>query len=73
MEAEIVEAMKLGGLLTAVGVLAILGGTVWWTNKHPTVDAKSKTPDAPKILSLDPKQITDIRIAKDRLRSDRTG
>jgi Domain of unknown function (DUF4340) len=56
--------MKLGGLLTAVGVLAILGGTVWWTNKHPTVDAKSKTPDAPKILSLDPKQITDIRIAK---------
>jgi DNA-binding beta-propeller fold protein YncE len=56
--------MKLGGLLTAVGVLAILGGTLWWTNKHPTVDAKSKTPDAPKILSLDPKQITDIRIAK---------
>ncbi len=56
--------MKLGGLLTAIGVLAILGGTVWWTNKHPSVDAKSKTPDAPKILSLDPKQITDIRIAK---------
>jgi len=56
--------MKTGGLLTAIGVLAILGGTLWWTNKHPTVDAKSKTPDAPKILSLDPKQITGIRIAK---------
>ena len=56
--------MKTGGLVTAIGVLAILAGTLWWTNKHPTVDAKSKTPDAPKILSLDPKQITDIRIAK---------
>src|SRR5580692_663110 len=56
--------MKTGGLVTAIGVLAILVGTLWWTNKHPTVDAKSKTPDAPKILSLDPKQINDIRIAK---------
>jgi hypothetical protein len=55
--------MKLGGLLTAIVVLGILAGTVWWTNKHPTVD-KSKTPEAPKILSLDPKQINDIRIAK---------
>ena len=27
--------MKAGGLFTAIGVLVVLGGLVWWFNKHP--------------------------------------
>jgi hypothetical protein len=56
--------MKAGGLFTAVGVLAVLGGLVWWSNKHPAEDAKSKTPPAPKLISVDPKQIETVRITK---------
>jgi len=58
--------MKAGGLVSAVGVLAVLGGLVWWTNKHPSTgaDAKKKTDDTPKIVSLDPGQMQQIRIAK---------
>lgn len=55
--------MKPGGLFTAIGALIVLGGLVWWFNKHPTVEAK-KTPDAPKLVSVDAKQIEDIRLAK---------
>ena len=55
--------MKLGGLLDAIDVLAVLGGTVCWTNKHPSVDAKSKAKDNRKVLKTGPKQITGIRIA----------
>jgi hypothetical protein len=55
--------MKPGGLFTAIGALIVLGGLVWWFNKHPTVDAK-KTPDAPKLISVDAKQIEDIRLVK---------
>ena len=56
--------MKFGGLFTAVGVLIVLGGLVWWFNKHPTTDTASKTPPAPKLISVDPKQIEDIRLVK---------
>jgi hypothetical protein len=57
--------MKPGGLFTAVGVLIVLGGVVWWFNKHPSTDATaSKTPAAPKLISVDPKQIEGIRLAK---------
>jgi hypothetical protein len=56
--------MKAGGLFTAIGLLAILGGLVWWSNKHPSVDAKSNTPAAPKLISVDAKQIDDIKILK---------
>jgi Domain of unknown function (DUF4340) len=56
--------MKAGGLFTAIGVLAILGGAIWWSNKHPSTDTKSKTPDTPKIVSVDGKQIDTIRISK---------
>ena len=57
--------IKPGGLFTAVGVLVVLGGLVWWFNKHPTADATaSKTATAPKLISVDPKQIEDIRLAK---------
>lgn len=56
--------MKFGGLLTALGVLVVLGGLVWWSNKHPSVSAASKTPPAPKLISVDAKQIEGIVLAK---------
>jgi hypothetical protein len=55
--------LKPQGLITAVGVLAILGGYAWWANKHPVADTAS-TPASPKILSLTANQVTSIRIAK---------
>lgn len=55
--------MKSGGLFTAIAVLIVLGGLVWWSNKHPTSTA-SKTPPSPKIISVDAKQIDGIRLAK---------
>jgi hypothetical protein len=56
--------MKPGGLFTALGVLIVLGGLVWWSNKHPTAPAASKTPPAPKLIAVDPMQIEGIRLAK---------
>ncbi len=57
--------IKTGGLMASMIVLIVLGGLVWWFNKHPTTDASAKkTPDAPKLISVDPKNITDIRLAK---------
>jgi len=56
--------MKSGGLITALGVLVVLGGAVWWFNKHPTTDTASKTPPAPKLISVDAKQIEGIVLAK---------
>jgi hypothetical protein len=57
--------MKPGGLLGAICVLGVLAGLIWWSNKHPAVDANAtKTPAIPKIIALDPKQINGIRIAR---------
>src|SRR5579863_411213 len=56
--------MKPGGLLTAVAVLVVLGGLVWWSNKHPSAGTASKTPPAPKLIAVDAKQIEGIKLAK---------
>src|SRR5580700_2788808 len=56
--------LKPHGLITALGVLAILGGYAWWANKHPVADKASATPASPKILSLSADQIQSVRIAK---------
>jgi hypothetical protein len=56
--------MKSGGLLTALCILIVLSGLVWWTGKHPSQPAASKTPAAPKIISVDPKQIEGIVLIK---------
>jgi len=56
--------MKPGGLFTALGVLIVLGGLVWWSNKHPSAPAASKTPPTPKLISVDPMLIEGIRLAK---------
>jgi hypothetical protein len=55
--------MKPGGLFTAVAALIVLGGLVWWFNKHPSTDTK-KTADTPKLISVDAKNIEAIRLAK---------
>jgi Domain of unknown function (DUF4340) len=56
--------MKAGGLFTAIGLLAVLGGLIWYSSKHPTVDTKSTPPAGPKLVSVDAKQIDTIRILK---------
>jgi hypothetical protein len=55
--------MKPTGLLAACGVLAVLGGLVWWTKLHPK-KVEPTTPDAPKVLALGEDQIEEIRISK---------
>jgi hypothetical protein len=56
--------MKAGGLFAAIGVLAVLGGLVYWTNKHPKSDTKTDVTATPKLIALDPAQMQQIRIAK---------
>ena len=56
--------LKPQGLITAVGVLAILGGYAWWANRHPTSDKSAADKTSPKILTLTADQITGFRLAK---------
>ena len=44
--------MKPVRLLLAAIVLAVLGGLIWWTNKHPSVDTSKKDPLTQKIVPL---------------------
>ena len=55
--------MKVGGLFTALGILVVLGGLVWWSNKHPATDAKT-APAAPKLITAKPDEFQHITIAK---------
>lgn len=57
--------MNPARLFTSLALLAILGGLVYWSNKHPNTDTTtSKTPAAPKLISVDANQIESIRLAK---------
>ena len=55
--------MKTGGLITATCVLAVLGGLVFWAQRHPPAPA-TPTPVSPKIIADDAKQIDNISIVK---------
>jgi hypothetical protein len=55
--------MKLSGLFTALGVLIVLGGLVWWSNKHPATEAKT-TPALAKLITVKPDEFEHISIAK---------
>jgi hypothetical protein len=55
--------LKPTGLLAACGVLVVLGGLVFWTNKHPKTDTPA-TPAAPKITEYKDDQLEGMRIAK---------
>jgi hypothetical protein len=58
--------MKSHSLAIAVGVLAVLGGVLYWSNKHPQNEEASKiAPDAPPaILKIDQAAITKLEIKK---------
>jgi hypothetical protein len=56
--------LKPTGLLSATVVLLILGGTVYYFQKHPKAPDAPATPAAPKILSVSEGDIQAIRIAK---------
>jgi Domain of unknown function (DUF4340) len=49
--------------MIATGVLVVLGGTIWWFNRHPKKEAPL-TPPSPQILSVKDDQVEGIRIAK---------
>ena len=53
--------MKPNGLLIAAGVLAVLGGLTWWSNKKQAASAKSSDTTT-KILSIPNDQFQEIRI-----------
>ena len=68
--------LKPHGLITAVGVLAILGGYAWWANRHPAADTSPATGATSKILTLAADQIQSIQLAKtgaDPITLTRTG
>lgn len=57
--------MKFKGLLTAVIVLAALGGGVYWSNKAKEAEEKAPSKDAPpKVLTIPDDQFKNIRIQK---------
>jgi hypothetical protein len=56
--------LKPTGLLAATGVLLILGGTIWYFQKHPKAPDVPATPATPNILTVAEGQIDGIRIAK---------
>ena len=55
--------MKPKGLLTAVALLAMLGGAVWWSNKRQASAGKSSDKTV-KLLTIPEDQFQEIRIKK---------
>ena len=64
--------MKPTGLIIAVGVLAVLGGATWWSNKKQASASKS-TDTTVKILSIPNDQFQEIRLKKDNSTVDLKG
>src|SRR5215813_8448988 len=55
--------MKIRGLLIAVLILLVLGGTLYWSDHHKAADAAK--PDAPaQILKIDEASATKIELRK---------
>src|SRR5438309_2226517 len=55
--------MNPKGLIIAVGVLAVLGGATWWSNKKQASASKS-TDTTTKILSIPAADFQEIRLKK---------
>ena len=56
---------QMRGLLVAAVALAVLSGLVYWSKKHKQDEAAKPPADAaPKILTLDDKQINEVTIHK---------
>src|ERR1044071_5266424 len=57
--------MKFKGMLTAVIVLAALGGGLYWSDKKQKADEKAPPKDAPpKVLTIAEDQFKAIRLQK---------
>jgi hypothetical protein len=56
--------MKPKGLLTAVVLLAVLGGLTWWSNKSQADKAKTPADTATKLLTIPDDQFQEIKIKK---------
>jgi hypothetical protein len=52
--------MNPKSLLIAVGILAILGGAVYYTNENPPSTGEEK----PKIVSVEPEQVQELTISR---------
>jgi ribosomal protein L12E/L44/L45/RPP1/RPP2 len=69
--------MKPNGLLIAAGLLAVLGGAIWWSNKKQDAASKNPATAETKILTIPSDQIQEIVIKHaagetDDLRNDGT-
>jgi Domain of unknown function (DUF4340) len=56
--------MKIRGLLIAVLVLLVLGGTLYWSDHHKAADATKPFDAPPQILKLDEANATRIELRK---------
>ncbi len=59
--------MPVRNLLIALGLLAVLGGGVWWSNKHQAAEEakpKKDDPAAPKILAIPDDQIAQLTLKR---------
>src|SRR5437868_15070747 len=57
--------MKIRGLLTAVVVLLVLGGTLYWSDHHKSAEGAAKPADTPpQILKLDEASASKIEMRK---------
>jgi len=56
--------MKIRGLLIAVLVLLVLGGTLYWSDHHKAADATKSVDAPPQILKLDEANATKIELRK---------
>ncbi len=56
--------VRPNGLLVAVGLLAVCGGLIWWSNKKQASASKSPTDTSLKILTIPDDQMQEVRIKK---------
>src|SRR5690242_15068846 len=57
--------MKSRGLIFATAVLAVLGGVLYWSNRHkPTESVQASVDAPPKILTLNETDITRLDFKK---------
>ena len=55
--------MKPKGLTIAVALLAVLGGLVWWSNKHQAAAGSAAT-NTTKLLTIPQDQFQEIHVKK---------
>ena len=56
--------MKLGRMLTAAVLLAVLGIAVWWSNKEEAAKTNKPAGDAVRLLDIPPDTVKEVEIQK---------